>query len=169
MKPRFYLLILIILVPLHASLFGPLATAGIKPDIPLAVVYIIGLLTGPVEGAIAGMAIGLLQDTASAGLIGIAGFTRGAMGLLSGLLGRKVLDIASPSNIIFLSVFSLAEGFLISLFIQSYYGSMPFFRIFFTTMMPQAFYTAVLGTLMLRLINKKGVINILTRRQFHKE
>lgn len=169
MKPRVYFMTLLLVVPLQASLFNPLSLAGIKPDLPLAVLYIIGLLCGPVEAALAGMGIGLMQDVGSAGLIGLGGFTRGLIGLGAGILGRRVLDLASPSNIIFLAAFSLAEGVFLSLFMQVFYGSVPFFRMLFTHMLPQAVYTGLLGTLLLRFISRRSVTDALMRRALQKE
>ena len=109
MKPRVYLIVLLLLLPLQASLFGPLSLGGITPDLGLAILYCIGLMTGPVEAALAGVAIGLTQDLGSASLIGFSGLTRGLVGLFAGFLGRRVLDIQSPSNIVFLLLFCLAE------------------------------------------------------------
>jgi rod shape-determining protein MreD len=169
MKPRVYLMMLLLIIPVQASLFSPLSLAGIKPDLPLALIYIIGLLTGPTEASLAGMGIGLVQDIGSASLIGMNGFTRGLIGLGAGFLGRRVLDIASPSNVIFLAAFSLMEGIVISMFMQIFYGTVPFFSMFFTRMVPQAIYTGLLGTLMLRFISNKNIATQLIRRSLQKE
>ncbi len=169
MKPLAYCVILLLIVPVQASLFNPLSLAGIKPDISLAVLYIIGLLTGPLEATIAGMAIGLVQDISSANLIGLAAFSRGLFGLSAGLLGRRVLDIASPSNVVFLTAFSLGESIVIALLMQVLYGSFPFFSLLFTQMLPQALYTGFLGTFMIKFMNSKKIINILRRRSLQKE
>ena len=169
MKPRVYLMTLLLIIPVQASLFSPLSLAGIKPDLPLALIYIIGLLTGPTEASLAGMGIGLVQDIGSASLIGMNGFTRGLIGLGAGFLGKRVLDIASPSNVIFLAAFSLMEGIVISMFMQIFYGTVPFFSMFFTGMVPQALYTGLLGTLMLRFISNKNVATQLMRRSLQKE
>jgi rod shape-determining protein MreD len=169
MKPRVYFIILLLIIPVQASLFSPLALAGIKPDLALAVIYVIGLLTGPGEAVLAGIGIGLVQDIGSASLIGLNGFTRGLIGLFAGLLGRRVLDISSPSNLIFLAAFSLVEGLFIALFMQVFYGSVPVFRLFFTSMLPQALYTGVLGILLLRFISSRNVLNMLKRHTLQKE
>lgn len=169
MKPRFYLLIFLLVIPFQASLFNPLSLAGVKPDLGLAAIYIIGLLTGPEEAALMGMALGMIQDIGSAGLVGFTGFTRGVVGLLAGMLGKRVLDISSPSNIIFLAAFSFIESILIALFMQAYYGAVPFFSMAFTRMLPQAFYTGLLGTLLLRAINTRNVLAMLMRRGMQKE
>ena len=169
MKPRVYLIVLLLLLPLQASLFGPLSLGGVTPDLGLAVLYGIGLMTGPVEAALAGIAIGLLQDLGSASLIGFSGLTRGIMGLAVGFLGRRVLDIQSPSNIVFLLVFCLAEALFSALFLELTYGSMPLVGLFFGRMVPRAITTALVGYTLLRLITGKKILAWIRRRELQKE
>lgn len=169
MKPRVYLIILLLLIPLQASIFGPLPLGGITPDLGLAVLYCIGLMTGPVEAAFAGIAIGLLQDVGSASLIGFSGLTRGIVGLAIGLLGRRVLDIQSPSNIIFLVAFSLAEALLAAVFLDITYGTVPLAGLFFSRMVPRAVTTATAGYVILRLITGKRTLAWVKRRELQKE
>jgi rod shape-determining protein MreD len=169
MKSHFYLIVLLLLIPFQASLFDPLSLGGIKPDLALALLYIVGLLTGPAEATIAGIGVGLLQDIGSASLIGLTGLTRGLVGLSAGLLGKQVLDIRSPTNSIFLALFSLLEGICITLFMQVYYGSVPFFSILTGRLLPQAIYTGILGVVLLQLMNRKDVIAALRREAVQKE
>ena len=169
MKPRIYFIIFLLIIPVQASLFSRLSLAGIRPDLALAVIYIIGLLTGPGEAALAGIGIGLVQDIGSASFIGLNGFTLGLVGLFAGIFGRRVLDISSPSNFILLAAFSLAEGLFIALFMQVIYGSVPIFSLFFTSMLPQALYTGVLGILLLRFIGSRNVLSTLKRHALQKE
>jgi len=169
MKPRVYLGILLLILPFQASLLNPLSLAGIKPDLALVVVFIIGLLTGPAEAALAGMGIGLVQDIGSASLLGFSGLTRGLVGLAAGQLGIKVLDIGSPTIVLFLAAISLAEGVLISLFLQVTYGALPFFSMIAGRLLPQALVSGILGLVVLRLINRKDVLAMLIRRNVQKE
>jgi rod shape-determining protein MreD len=169
MKPRVYVFIFLLLIPFQASLLNPLSLAGIKPDLALAMLYIIGLLTSPGEAALAGIGIGLLQDIGSASLIGLTGITRGLVGLSAGLLGRRVLDIGSPSNSIFLAVFSLLEGICISLIMQVLYGSVPFFSLLAERILPQALYTGLLGFLFLQFMGGRDISAMLRRRTVQKE
>lgn len=169
MKPRMYLIVFLLLLPLQASLFGPLPLGGITPDLGLAVLYCIGLLTGPVEAALAGVAIGLLQDVGSASLIGFSGLTRGVMGLFAGFLGSRVLDIQSSSNLVLLVVFCLAESVLSALFLEITYGSVPLVGLFFGRMVPRAVMTALVGYGLLRLMTGKDVLAWLRRRELQKE
>ena len=169
MKPRFYLLILLLIIPVQASLLAPLSVYGIRPDLALALLYLIGLLTGPKEAALAGMALGLLQDVSAASLIGLMGFTRGLVGLGAGLLGRRVLDITSPSTVLFLAGFCLVESLFISLLLQVFYGSVPFASMLFTRMIPQALYTGLLGYFLLQPLKKRNVVIALKRHVIQKE
>jgi rod shape-determining protein MreD len=169
MKPRVYLILLLLVIPVQASLLNPLSLGGIKPDVGLAALYAVGLLTGPAEAVLVGMALGLAQDLGSAGLIGFSGLTRGAIGFLSGILGRHVLDLASPSHILFIVAFSVAEGVFIALFLEVFHGTVPFLSLLVTRMLPAALYTGVLGHLMLRLLTRKGVLAALRRRSLQKE
>jgi rod shape-determining protein MreD len=169
MKPLVYFTILLLIIPVQAALLEPLSLGGVKPDLALALLYIIGLLTGPREAALAGMAIGLVQDIGSASFIGFSGLTRGLIGLSAGLLGRRVLDITSPSNSIFLAVFSLLEGIVTAILLQMFYGSVPFFSLMAGRLMPQALYTGVLGALLLRLLGNKSVMSALIRRTVQRE
>jgi hypothetical protein len=169
MKPRWYILLLVMLIPVQASLFDPLSIAGIKPDLGLALLYIIGLLASPVEAALAGMGIGLIQDIGAASFIGLTGITRGLVGFAAGMLGKSVLDIGSPSNSIFLAVFSLMEGICLALFLQVYSGSVPVFSILVSRAFPQALYTGLLGMVLLYFLSTRTIVSALRRHDIQKE
>jgi rod shape-determining protein MreD len=168
-KPFVYLILLLLLVPLQTSLLAPLARFGIRPDLGLAVLYAIGLLTGPAEGAFAGILLGLMQDVSSAGLIGLTALSRGIMGYLSGLLGQRVLDTRSPSNSIFLAVFSLAESLMIALFFETAYGDVPVVSLLFRRMLPSAVITALAGYFILRYTARRDVLRLIRRRELQQE
>jgi rod shape-determining protein MreD len=169
MKPLVYFTILLLIIPVQASLIDSLSLGGIKPDLALVLLYIIGLLTGPTEAALAGMAIGLVQDIGSASFIGFSGLTRGLIGFSAGLLGRRVLDLASRSNSIFVAAFSLLEGIFIAFFLQMFYGSVPVVSLMAGRILPRALYTGVLGAVLLKLIVRKDVMSVLVRRDVQKE
>jgi len=169
MKSGFYFMILLLLIPVQASLLNPVSLGGIKPDLALALLYIIGLLTGPGEAMIAGVGIGLLQDIGSASLIGLSGLTKGLVGLSAGLLGTRVLDIKSPTNGLFVVLFSLLEGICIAFFMQVHYGAVPIFRVLMVRLLPQALYTGLLGIVLLQLMNRKEIITAIRRETVQKE
>jgi len=101
--------------------------------------------------------------------MGLTGLTRGIIGLFASLLGKKVLDMSSPSNGIFLTGFSLMEGIGLALFMQIFYGDLPFFSLIAGRILPQAIYTGVLGVVLLQLMAGKKVLVPLMRRSVQKE
>lgn len=169
MKPYVYVLILLLIIPFQSTLLNPFSVFGIKPDLALAILFIIGLITNPVEAALAGIGIGLVQDIGSASLFGFSGFTRGLIGLGAGLLGSRVLDISNPVIVLFMAVFSLLEGVLISIFLQATYGAVPFVSVLVGRLVPQAIYTSILCALLLHLALKRDIRRLLKRRDIQKE
>jgi rod shape-determining protein MreD len=169
MKPRYYLVVFLLVIPVQASLLSPLSLGSVGPDLALALLFIIGLLTGPLEAALAGMALGLLQDVSAASLIGLTGFTRGLVGLGAGLLGRRMFDLTNPSTVIFLTAFSLAEGIFISILLQLFYGSIPFWNLLFARLIPQALYTGLLGYFLLQPLRDRKIVLALKRRVIQRE
>ncbi len=169
MRPVVYTAIFLLLLPLQASLLAPLSRISLMPDLGMAVLYVIGLLTSPVEAAYAGIAIGLLQDAGSASLWGLSGLTLGIVGLLTGLLGQQVLDVKSPSNVVFLALFSLAGSVLTALFLDLMYGGFPVVGPFFSRMVPRAAATVLAGYLILRFATRRSVLPRIRRRELQKE
>jgi rod shape-determining protein MreD len=169
MKPRVYVLVLLMLIPVQASLLAPLVRVGLRPDLGLALLYTVGLLTGPGEAALAGIGIGLLLDLGSASLIGFSGLTYGIVGLCAGLLGRRVLDVQSRSNVIFIALFSLLESLLAAIFLEMIYGSFPVLSQVFRRMVPQAVLTAAAGFLILRYATRREVLVWILRRDLQRE
>jgi rod shape-determining protein MreD len=169
MRPVVYLIVLLLLVPIQASLLAPFVRFGFRPDLGLAVLYAVGLLAGPVEGALAGILLGLLQDASSAGLLGLSGLSHGILGLFAGFLGRRVLDTGSPSNILFLAAFGLAESLMIALFLETTYGDVPFWTLFFRRMLPGALATAIIGYGVLRFATRRNILRLVLRRNLQQE
>jgi rod shape-determining protein MreD len=169
MKPRVYVLVFLLLIPVQASLLAPLVRIGIRPDLGLVLLYAIGLLTGPGEAALAGIGIGLLLDLGSAGLIGFSGLTYGIIGLCAGLLGQRVLDVQSRSNVLVLAAISLAQSLVAAFFLELTYGSFPLLSQFFRRMVPQALVTAAAGLLILRYATRRKVLVWIRRRAMQRE
>jgi rod shape-determining protein MreD len=169
MKFRVYLLALLFIAPLQASLLSIFSLGGVTPDLGLAVLFAVGVLTGPVEGALAGIALGLMQDIAGAGLLGFAGITRGIIGLLAGLFGRRIMDVMNPAVALFLVGFSLLDQIITAIALEIIYGALPFFGLLFTRMIPQALYTALLGYLLLKYATRRPALDALRRQMLRKE
>jgi rod shape-determining protein MreD len=169
MKPRVYFLVFLLLIPVQASLLAPLVRIGLRPDLGLILVSMIGLLTGPGEAALAGIGIGLLLDLGSASLIGFSGLIYGIMGLCAGLLGQRVLDMQSRSNVLFLAAMSMFQSLLAAFFLEMTYGSFPLLSHFFRRMVPQAVVTAAAGLFILRYATRREILVWIRRRELQRE
>jgi len=169
MKPVVYLIILLLLVPVQASLLAPLDRFGLRPDLGLAVLYAIALITGPVEGALAGTVIGLAVDLSSASFLGLTGLALGILGFFAGLLGQRVLDIGSPSNTVFLAFFSVVQTVMIMVYLEATSGSVPVASFIVRRMLPSAVTTAIAGHFLLRFVTRRDMLRLILRRDLQKE
>jgi rod shape-determining protein MreD len=61
-------------------------------------VILFGLIEGELPGAIFGMVIGLIMDSFSLGVFGLAGLANTATGYLSGVISRKI-DVVRPARL----------------------------------------------------------------------
>jgi len=143
----------LLVVPLQMQVAGLIAVAGIRPDLPGAAVYGIGLVAGPWAGGAAGLVIGLLADRMSAGLVGPQLAAKICIGLIGGLLGRRLLLAdARTHGGLSLAVF-LLQGVWMTVTIVWRTGSG--WRELYLTAAPEACYTALIVTIGLWLVRRR--------------
>lgn len=87
MKFLFYLILVLLLVPLQTTLLPHLSVWNIKPDLGLVAAALVGLFAGELEGLLVGLAIGWVLSLFSAGELWFSLLTNGGVGLLAGFLG----------------------------------------------------------------------------------
>ena len=110
MKYLFYLILVLLLVPLQTTLLPHLSVWNIKPDLGLVAAALVGLFAGELEGLLVGLAIGWVLSLFSAGELWLSLMTNGGVGLLAGFLGRQVSQVTSLSLGVGLLLVSLASG-----------------------------------------------------------
>src|SRR5687768_17911255 len=94
----------------HATMGPALRIADVAPDIPLIVVVLLALRRGPEFGCAAGFVAGLLQDTATGGLIGVQALTKAIIGFVIGAAGGR-LSVTQPLvQVPGLVLLTIAEG-----------------------------------------------------------
>jgi LytS/YehU family sensor histidine kinase len=111
-KFLFYLILLLLLVPLQTTLLPHVSLWNIKPDLGLVAAALVGLLAGELEGLLVGLAIGWVMNLFSAGELWLSLLTMGSVGLLAGVVGRQVSQVTSISLGMGLLMVSLASGLL---------------------------------------------------------
>ena len=110
MKYLFYLILVLLLVPLQTTLLPHLSVWNIKPDLGLVAAALVGLFAGELDGLLVGLAIGWVLSLFSAGELWLSLLTNGGVGLLAGFLGRQVSQVTSISLGVGLLLVSLASG-----------------------------------------------------------
>lgn len=112
MKFLFYLMFLLLLVPLQTTVLPHVSMWNIKPDMGLVAAAFIGIFAGEMEGLLVGLAIGWILSLFSAGELWLSLLTNGGVGLLAGFLGRQVSQVTSISLGVGLLLVSCVSGLL---------------------------------------------------------
>jgi len=143
----------LLVVPLQMQVAGLISVAGVRPDLPGALLYGIGLIGGPWAGGAAGLVVGLLSDRFSAGLVGPQLAAKICIGLIGGLLGRRLLLAdARTHGGLSLAVF-LLQGVWMTVTIVWRTGSG--WRELYLTAIPEACYTAGIVMIGLWLVRRR--------------
>ena len=135
----------IVAVALQATWLAGLHLPGqVTPDLVLILVISIGLLRGPDEGLIFGLAAGFFVDLLSGGIVGIQAVTKMAAGFLVGLLEKTIFkdNLVLPTLAVF-GATVIFETFHIVMY-QAFNANYHLSLTFVTLILPMAVYNAVL-------------------------
>lgn len=148
-----YILILICIVPFQATFGSKMDIFGVKPDIGLVIVYLIGFLYGEMDGLIMGILIGFVMDSFASNHFGINLFTKSLTGFIAGYLGKVLLNpLINPGIIMVLSLFC---GILTLLILQMTTGRIVVLDAITMVIIPQAIYDTLIGFLICIAFNDK--------------
>ena len=143
----------LLVVPLQMQVAGLIAVAGIRPDLPGVVVYGIGLLGGPWTGGAAGLLVGLLVDRFSGGLVGPQLIAKLCIGLVGGMLGRRLLLADATTHGALCFALFLIQGVWMTITIWWRTGEG--WRELYLTAVPEACYTAFIVMIGLWLVRRR--------------
>jgi len=144
MKFLFYLILVLLLVPLQTTLLPHLSVWNIKPDLGLVAAALVGLFAGELEGLLVGLAIGWVLSLFSAGELWVSLLTNGGVGLLAGFLGRQVSQVTSISLGLGLLLVSLASGLVAAMSFKALDMSQMWWMVE-SIVFPQACFDGVMG------------------------
>jgi rod shape-determining protein MreD len=99
MKPLLYLGLAVGLMPIQTTLLDHLSVAGVRPDLSLIAVSLIGFFGGLSDGLLMGALLGFEQDLFSAGDAWVNVITKAVIGLAGGLVGRYVARV-TPATVL---------------------------------------------------------------------
>lgn len=145
MKLVLHILGLICIILFQTTFPEELTFSGIKPDLALIVVYLVGLIGGEGQGVGAGLILGYLMDLMSGGEWWIHLATKPTLGLLAGLLGRTLVNINVIFTGVIIALCSIIQGFIFLL--VSHLTSEPenLWAFLSHIIFPQAIYDGLMG------------------------
>ena len=152
MKVVAYAALVLLVIPIQIVLLDRISIAGIRPDLALVVVCLIGLYRSEVEAVLAGLAMGFAQDLFSGGALWGNLCLKPILGLMAGLASRNLVNLTWAFALALMLGLSLLSGSVMYL-LKSFTGSGGnFFLAARGIILPQACYDAALGLAALKFI-----------------
>jgi hypothetical protein len=143
-KFLFYLILVVLLVPLQTTLLPHLSVWNIKPDLGLVTAALVGLFVGELEGLLVGLAIGWVLSLFSAGELWLSLLVNGGVGLLAGFLGRQVSQVTAISLGAGILLVSLVSGLFAAIALKGFDMSQMWWMVE-SIVFPQACFDGVVG------------------------
>jgi rod shape-determining protein MreD len=154
MKVAASVALVLLVIPIQIVLLDRISIAGIRPDLALVTVCLIGLYRSEVETVLAGLVMGFAQDLFSGGALWGNLCLKPVLGLLAGLAGRNLVNLTWAVVLALMLGISLLSGFVLYL-LKSFTGSgVSLFPAAHGIILPQAGYDAMLGLAVYRLIRR---------------
>lgn len=112
MKALWYAILIAGLVSIQSVLLPHVSVWGVKPDIGLIAVCLVGLFGGELEGLLVGLVLGWVMSLFSGEDLTYSMVTKGGVGYAAGLAGRQVAHITPVVLVMGLLVTSCLAGLL---------------------------------------------------------
>lgn len=123
MKWFYRVLVFLLFMPVQTLILENLRVGGIKPDLALILVFVQGWAFGEVNGLFWGLALGGLVDLFSVGVLGVNFVLKAAVGFISGILGKSLLNLSVWINSFFIFVISVLHDALGTFFLHGVNGT----------------------------------------------
>jgi uncharacterized membrane protein len=144
MKALVYTILLLGLVPIQSVVLPHMIPWGVRPDLGLIVVCLVGLVAGEFEGLLVGLAVGWLMSLFSAESLSFGMITKGGIGYAAGLAGRQVVYLTPVVLVIGLFMISILAG-LLTAFTLKLNDQQDLWWAIRAVVFPQACFDAVVG------------------------
>lgn len=135
--------IILLVVPIQVAWIHHIAINDVRPDICLALACLLGFLRGERHGLLLGLSIGFAQDLASTGDLWLNMLTKGAGGMVAGLVGRRLVQGTMLSFVMLVLSVSCLSGVLFLFAGRSVGTFADEFVLVRSVLLPQAAYDSV--------------------------
>ena len=148
---------------LQLVLVDRIAIFGVRPDLTVLIVVLLGLRGGPLTGMLVGFCLGLVQDLLTPATLGMNMLAKTILGHISGRLSSSLV-LPAP---LYAPLFAAAVLIHDFIYLLAYTHLEPgrFLRIFLVQSLPTAVYTAVVGVVLLLLGSVLGGGGLGPRRE----
>ncbi len=144
MKALLYSIIIVGIVPIQSVLLPHLTLWGVKPDLGVVAVCLIGLINGELDGLLVGVAIGWALSLFSAQDVLTGAILKGGLGLAAGLAGRQMVYLSPLVLVLGLLAVSCLIG-LVTPFVLRLNTQQDLWWAVWNVVLPQACLDAVIG------------------------
>ncbi|MGE5583200.1 MAG: rod shape-determining protein MreD [Bacillota bacterium] len=148
-------IIVIFAVVMQATWLPALHLPGqVTPDLVLIITVSYGLLRGSDQGLFLGLLAGFFLDLLSGGIVGVQALSKMALGFCAGFMEKNIFkdNLIIPSITVFIATL-IFESFNIIMYI-AFNANYSFFSTFISTILPLAFYNALVTPVVYHLILK---------------
>jgi rod shape-determining protein MreD len=129
----------------QSNLVPMLSVAGVTPDVPLILTVLLAQRRGPETGCLAGFVVGILQDVAGGGLVGVQAVTKALAGFAVGMLVGRLWVTNPLVQVPGLVLLTIAEGVGRFLLLQLFHYPASLGDLMVHVILPQAFYNGFIG------------------------
>lgn len=137
---------------LQPTLVQYVSIGGSRSDLCLIMALYLGLFRS--QGGNYGVVVGLLQDLSGGGILGVNTLSKGLLGLLGEVIQRQFLVLSYPALLLLFFLATIFEGALF-LLLARYLLAFGFPKeVFLETLLFQTLINAVLGPLIVLLLNR---------------
>ena len=146
---RLFVLGLLACASAQAALLGPISVGDVRPDLFLLLVFFLSPRVSPEVATVQGFVIGLCQDALSGGPLGLRAFAYTFLGFLTAWLSHD-LHTEKPLAQFWLLLAGTAGAGVLTLALLTFFVGVPPLLPALRVIVPEAFYTAIFGFLLLR-------------------
>lgn len=146
-KVLLYALVGLVTVWMQLTLAQDLAIQGVRPNLVLLSVVLLGLRWMEPYGFFYGAGVGLAQDVFSHGMLGVYGFSYCCVSLAARALGISTYEQTVLYSTLGMLGLGLLEGLLSTTLFELVDSGVPWFGWYFTAVLPAVLYTTALAPL----------------------
>jgi rod shape-determining protein MreD len=147
-------LIFLLGLALQSTLFVFCQIGGVRPDILMVLVILLGLLRGPLDGGKLGFLAGLLEDLVVGEFIGINAFVKMCVGALVGLFERRFYkeNLLIPLLAVLGGTFFGSSLFI---FLSNSFGhNVPWYSSIHLKVAPMCLYNSIVSLVLYKPVNR---------------